>query len=55
MNSQLAGAWELVSDTQNGIAVFTDTYFNITITAKDRGPSRPTNQQMPKRLWRIER
>ena len=38
MNSQLAGAWELVSDTQNGIAVFTDTYFNITITAKDRQP-----------------
>jgi hypothetical protein len=37
-NSQLAGAWELVSDTQNGIAVFTDTYFNITITAKDRQP-----------------
>jgi hypothetical protein len=37
-NSQLAGAWELVSDTQIGIAVFTDTYFNITITAKDRRP-----------------
>ena len=30
MNSLLAGAWELVSDTQNGIAVFTDTYYNIT-------------------------
>ena len=38
MNSLLAGAWELVSDTQSGIAVFTDTYFNITITAKDRLP-----------------
>lgn len=38
MNSQLAGAWELVSDTQNGIAVFTDTYFNMTIMAKDRQP-----------------
>ena len=37
-SSQLAGAWELVSDTQNGIAVFTETYFNMTITAKDRQP-----------------
>ena len=36
MNSPLAGAWELVSDTQNGIAVFTDTHYNITWGAKDR-------------------
>jgi len=36
MNSPLTGAWELVSETQNGIAVFTDAYFNITIVAKDR-------------------
>ena len=36
MNSLLAGAWELVSDTQNGIAVFTDTYYNITWAPKNR-------------------
>ena len=36
MNSQLTGAWQLVSDTQNGIAVFTDTHYNITWAAKNR-------------------
>ena len=36
MSSPLAGAWKLVSDTQNGIAVFTDTHYNITWAAKSR-------------------
>jgi len=36
MGSLLAGAWELVSDTQNGIAVFTDTYYNITWVPNNR-------------------
>jgi hypothetical protein len=36
MSSPLAGAWELVSDSSNGIALFTDTYFNVTWAAKNR-------------------
>ena len=36
MRTQLAGAWELVSGDQNGLAVFTATHFNMTLTAKDR-------------------
>ena len=36
MSSLLAGAWELVSDSENGIAVFTDTHYNLTFAAKNR-------------------
>src|SRR5215207_5029083 len=36
MSALLAGAWELVSNTQNGIAVFTDIHFHMTLTAKSR-------------------
>ena len=36
MSSPLAGAWELVSDTHHGIAVFTDTYFSATWITRDR-------------------
>ena len=28
MSFPLAGAWALVSDTQNGLALFTGSYFN---------------------------
>jgi hypothetical protein len=31
-----AGAWELVSDTKVGLALFTDTHFTMTAVAKDR-------------------
>ena len=34
MSSPLAGAWELVSDTQEGFAVFTESHFNIYVVAK---------------------
>ncbi len=36
MGSKLTGAWELVSDSSDGLAVFTDTHFNVTWTAKNR-------------------
>jgi hypothetical protein len=36
MSSKLAGAWELVSDSSNGLAVFTDTHFNVTWIEKNR-------------------
>ena len=34
MSSPLAGAWELISDTREGIAVFTETHFNIYVVGK---------------------
>ena len=36
MRSPLGGAWEMVSDTMNGIAVFTDSYFSIVMAEKNR-------------------
>ena len=36
MSSPIAGAWEMISDSQNGIAVFTDTYFSIVMADKNR-------------------
>lgn len=49
MSSPLAGAWTLVSDTYDGVAVLTDNYFNITWAQKDRKPfeldETPTNTE----------
>ena len=38
MSSPLAGAWILVSDTYQGVAVLTDSHFNISWSEKDRKP-----------------
>jgi hypothetical protein len=48
MSSKLTGAWELVSDSFNGLAVFTDTHCNITWAAKNRAKFRedePTDEE----------
>jgi hypothetical protein len=48
MSSELTGAWELVSDSHNGLAVFTDTHFNVTWTAKNRAKfkgDKPTDEE----------
>ncbi len=48
MGSILAGAWELVSDSYNGLAIFTDTHFNVTWTAKNRAKFKtdePTDEE----------
>ncbi|MCH8206699.1 MAG: hypothetical protein IH956_06805 [Chloroflexi bacterium] len=34
MSSPLAGAWELISDVQEGFAVFTQSHFNIYVVGK---------------------
>ena len=36
MKSPLTGAWELVSDGQQGFMVFTDEHFNIYVDPLDR-------------------
>ena len=36
MSSPLAGAWQMVSDTHDGIAVFSDTYYSIVMAEKNR-------------------
>ena len=38
MASPLAGAWELVSDTEEGVAVFTDTHYSFIFQNKNRKP-----------------
>jgi hypothetical protein len=36
MSSPIAGAWKMVSDSVDGIAVFSDSYFSIVISEKNR-------------------
>lgn len=36
MASPLAGAWELQSDTEVGLALFTDTHFSMSLSDRDR-------------------
>ena len=36
MASPLVGAWELVSDTRQGIHMFTETHFSAVAMSKDR-------------------
>ena len=36
MSSPLVGVWELISDSDDGIALFSDTYYSIVITTKNR-------------------
>ena len=36
MVSSLAGAWERVSDTEEGIAVFTDSHYSLILQNKNR-------------------
>ena len=38
MSSPLVGAWELISDTEEGIAVFTDTHYSFIFQNKNRKP-----------------
>jgi hypothetical protein len=38
MPSILTGAWSLVSDSQVGMALFTDTHFSIVLTGKNKAP-----------------
>ena len=38
MASQFVGAWEWVSDTMQGIAVFTESHYSDTFMSKDRKP-----------------
>ena len=42
MESPLKGAWELISDTQEGFAVFTDSHFNIYVVQKPGLPVQGT-------------
>ncbi len=52
MSSPLAGAWLLVSDTHEGVAVLTDKYFNISWAEKNRKPfkhdEKPTDAEAAK-------
>lgn len=36
MASTLAGAWEIVDDDRQGVAVFSDTHFSLVIGPKNR-------------------
>lgn len=36
MSSPLVGAWEAVSDTDQGISVFTETHFSMVVMPKNR-------------------
>ena len=36
MSSPLVGAWELVSDTRQGVMVCSETHFSITMASKNR-------------------
>ena len=36
VGSPLVGAWELVNDTRQGVAVFTGTHYAIVVMQKDR-------------------
>ena len=36
MSSPLAGAWELVSDTHQGVMVCSETYYSLTIAPQNR-------------------
>ncbi len=36
MASPIAGAWELISDSEEGIAVFTDTHYSFIFQDKSR-------------------
>ena len=38
MASPIVGAWELVSNTEEGIAVFTDTHYSFIFQNKNRKP-----------------
>ena len=38
MASPMAGAWELISDTHDGIMVLTDTHFASVLSPKNRNP-----------------
>ncbi len=60
MGTNLTGAWQLVSGTHNGLAVFTDTHFNITWAEKNRAKFKtdePTDMESdilyPLGEWRL--
>ena len=36
MSSPLVGAWELVSDTRQGVMVCSETHFSVTMASKNR-------------------
>ena len=36
MASPLVGAWELVSDTRQGIHIYTETHYSVVMMSKDR-------------------
>ena len=36
MTSPLVGAWELVSDTRQGIHIYTETHYSAVMMPKDR-------------------
>ena len=38
MASPLIGAWDLVSDTEEGVAVFSDTHYSFIFQNKNRKP-----------------
>ena len=43
MASPLTGAWEMVSDVDQGVVVFTDTHFSLVVMPKNR--QRSTNSE----------
>jgi len=36
MSSPIAGAWQMVSDSRDGIALFSDSYFSVVMSEKNR-------------------
>ncbi len=47
MSSPLVGAWELVSDTRQGVMVCSETHFSVTMASKNRQRiEEPTSDQI---------
>lgn len=43
MSSPIAGAWQLVSDSQDGILIFSDNYYGVVMSAKNRSKFKREN------------
>jgi hypothetical protein len=43
MTSPIEGAWQFVSDSQDGIMVFSDSYYSVVISAKNRSKLKSEN------------
>jgi hypothetical protein len=43
MSSSVVGAWQLVSDSDDGMLIFSDSYFSVVISEKNRAKFKGEN------------